>query len=487
MSNTIVIFGASGDLTSRKLIPALYSLYLKKRLPGDVRIVGCSRSPFSSEQWRDDLEKTTEKFTSEFESDSFKEFAASIFYHKLDIGTIDDFRSLFRFLNEIEGEEDATRIYYLSTAPRFFCPAIENLGIAHKEQVELGSDVKLRGNLNRRVVIEKPFGNDLDSAHALNEKIHEVFAESQVYRIDHYLGKETVQNMLVLRFANSIFEPMWNRNYIDNVQIICSESVDVGRRGGYYNSSGVLRDMFQNHLLQLLMITAMECPARFNAGLVRDEKVKVLQAIKPFSAEQVGTETFRAQYNGYLDSEGVPSDSKTATFAAIKLHVENWRWQGVPFYLCSGKALAKRSTHIVIQFHDPPTLLFSDGPKEHWENNRLIIQIQPDEGIRMRFTTKVPDAGMDLRTTDLDFNFADEYSKSMPDSYQRLLLDAIKGDASLFARSDEVEFAWKIIDPIINTWDQSPTPKLYGYKSGVEMPESCDQWMHFQHKSWWKE
>ena len=217
--------------------------------------------------------------------------------------------------------------------------------------------------------------------------------------------------------------------------------------------------MFQNHLLQLLMITAMECPARFNASLVRDEKVKVLQAIKPFSSEEVRTETYRAQYDGYLDSDGVPAGSKTATFAAIKLKIENWRWNGVPFYLSSGKALAKRSTQIVIQFHDPPTLLFTDGPKEHWDNNRLIIQIQPDEGIRIRFTTKVPDAGMELRTTDLDFKFAEEFTESMPDSYQRLLLDAIKGDASLFARSDEVEFAWKIIDPIIKSWQQTQNPK----------------------------
>lgn len=487
MSNTIVIFGASGDLTSRKLIPALYSLYLKQRLPGDLRIVGCSRSPFSHEQWRASLAETTENFTSEYEKESFDKFAELIFYHKLDIASSEDFESLLHFLDEIEKDEDATRVYYLSTAPRFFAPAIEHLGEVHRARVESCEECKLRGNLKRRIVIEKPFGNDLESAHSLNEKIHEVFDESQVYRIDHYLGKETVQNMMVLRFANSIFEPLWNRNYIDNVQIVCSESVDVGRRGGYYDSSGILRDMFQNHLLQLLMITAMECPARFSADLVRDEKVKVLQSIHPFNGEQVSTETFRAQYDGYRDAEGVPADSQTATFAAIKLGVENWRWNGVPFYLCSGKALAKRSTQIIIQFHDPPTLLFSDDPKEHWDNNRLIIQIQPDEGIRIRFTTKVPDAGMELRTTDLDFHFAEEYSESLPDSYQRLLLDAIKGDASLFARSDEVESAWKIIDPIIEHWQAANSPKLSRYSKGVTFPETCNQWMHFQKRAWWKE
>ena len=349
----------------------------------------------------------------------------------------------------------------------------------------MGEEKPLRNNPNWRIVIEKPFGTDLESAQVLNQRVHGVLDESQVYRIDHYLGKETVQNMMVVRFANSIFEPLWNRNYIDNVQIICSESVDVGSRGGYYDSSGVMRDMFQNHLLQLLMITAMECPPKFEANLVRDEKVKVLQSIKRMNCEDLVQNTFRAQYDGYLDAEGVANDSQTPTFAAIRLQIENWRWNGVPFYLCSGKALEKRLTQIVIEFTDPPTLLFSNGAKDQWENNRLVIRIQPDEGIKVRFTTKVPDSGMDIKTTDLDFNFHEEYSQSMPDAYQRLLLDVIKGDASLFARADEVEQAWSVIDPIIHSWAECEAPGLGSYPKGVDLPECVEEWMKEQNRSWW--
>lgn len=485
MSNTLIIFGASGDLTSRKLIPALYSLYVKQRLPGETRIVGASRSTFTHEQWRESLKESTRSFVKEFDEKQFDEFARLIFYHPLDIGNQDDFVSLSRFLKTIEGDVEPIRIYYLSTAPQFFCPAIDAIGNANSILVESGEEKPLRGNPKSRIVIEKPFGTDFETARALNQRVHSVLDESQVYRIDHYLGKETVQNMMVLRFANSIFEPIWNRNYIDNVQIICTESVDVGSRGGYYDRSGVLRDMFQNHLLQLLTITAMECPPRAQADMVRDEKVKVLQAISPMSPHDLIQNTFRAQYKGYRESKGVLENSQTPTFAALKLKIENWRWNGVPFYLCSGKALEQRVTQIVIEFYDPPTLLFSKAPKHHWENNRLVIRIQPDEGIKLRFTTKVPDAGMDLKTTDLDFNFQEEFSNSMPDSYQRLLLDAIKGDASLFARADEVENAWHIIDPIVETWEKSGLPEMQNYPPGVELPEPCEQWMRNQKRAWW--
>ncbi|MEE2639140.1 MAG: glucose-6-phosphate dehydrogenase [Planctomycetota bacterium] len=485
MSNTIIIFGASGDLTSRKLIPALYSLFIKNRLPGETRIVGASRSRFSHQQWREALRESTREFVSDFEEESFSQFSQSIHYQPLDISQLEDFVSLSRLLREIEKGEDAVRVYYLSTAPRFFGEAIRNIGRAHRLLVDQGEEVELRGNPNCRIVIEKPFGTNLETAQALNRQIHEVLDESQVFRIDHYLGKETVQNMMVLRFANSIFEPLWNRNYIDNVQIICSESVDVGSRGGYYDSSGVLRDMFQNHLLQLLMMTAMECPPKFEANLVRDEKVKVLRAISRQTPEDIFRDTFRAQYSGYTDEKGVPDESRTATFAAVRMHIENWRWNGVPFYLCSGKGLEKRLTQIVIEFQDPPTLLFSDGPKEKWENNRLVIRIQPDEGIRMRFTTKVPDAEMDLKTTDFEFDFSDEFCGEMPDSYQRLLLDALKGDASLFARSDEVENAWRVIDPIIQAWGEFDRPALASYPKGAVLPDDCERWMNQQKKSWW--
>jgi glucose-6-phosphate 1-dehydrogenase len=311
-----------------------------------------------------------------------------------------------------------------------------------------------------------------------------VFAEQQVYRIDHYLGKETVQNLLVLRFANSIFEPIWNRNYIDHVQITVAEEVDVGRRAGFYDRTGVIRDMFQNHLLQLLMITAMEAPARFTADFIRDEKVKVLRAVKPMTAQEVARDTIRGQYTGYLQAEGVPPGSQTATFAALKLRVDNWRWNGVPFYLRSGKAMSCRTTQIVIQFRQPPVMIFEGGPRSFLDANKLVVQIQPAEGIQLHFETKVPDAGMRLQTTDLDFKFAREFRGAMPDAYQRLLLDAMTGDASLFARSDEVETAWSIIDPILAAWQTPAAPPLDVYPAGQWGPDSSDRWMREQGREW---
>ena len=323
----------------------------------------------------------------------------------LDIGEAGDFQRLATFLNELEQDEDATRVYYLSTAPALYAQAIAQLGAA-------GLSDETRGS--RRVVIEKPFGTDRPSATDLNADVHKVFDERQIYRIDHYLGKETVQNLLVLRFANSIFEPLWNRNYIDHVQITVAEEVAVGRRGGYYDPAGVLRDMFQNHLLQLMMITAMEAPVRYESAFVRDEKVKVLQAIRPIAVDEIAAHTVRGQYDGYLQEPGVPADSETATFAAIKLHIDNWRWKDVPFYLRSGKAMSCRTTQIVIQFREPPHALFTGENEQSMEANRLVIQIQPAEGIQLHFQTKVPDAGMRLRTTDLDFPLCRSVLKAGP-------------------------------------------------------------------------
>jgi len=311
-----------------------------------------------------------------------------------------------------------------------------------------------------------------------------VFREEQVYRIDHYLGKETVQNILVLRFANSIFEPVWNRNYIDHVQITVAEEVHVGRRGGYYDQAGVLPDMFQNHLLQLLMVVAMEAPVRFAANPVRDEKVKVLAAIRALEGRAVAADTLRGQYRGYRNEPGVASESQTATFAALRLAVDNWRWQGVPFYLRSGKAMSCRTTQIVIQFRSPPHMVFNSHTTTTCEANRLVIQVQPAEGIQLHFQTKVPDAGMQLRMTDLDFRFQKEFSGVMPDAYQRLLLDTFIGDASLFARSDEVELAWGIIDPILAAWQETHQPELLVYEPGLWGPEESTQWMQRQGRQW---
>ncbi|MCA9154893.1 MAG: glucose-6-phosphate dehydrogenase [Planctomycetales bacterium] len=476
MAHTIVIFGASGDLTSRKLIPALYQLDQKNRLPADTQVIGVSRSEFTDDAWRASLAESTQKFAArDFNEAAWSKFAQRVFYQPGDIGTPEDFTALDDRLRQLEGESAATRIYYLSTLPRLYPEAVARLGAAGLAGEEHGQ---------RRIVIEKPIGTDLASAHSLNEAIHRVFQEHQVYRIDHYLGKETVQNMLVLRFANSIFEPIWNRNYIDHVQITVAEEVTVGRRGGYYDTSGVLRDMFQNHLLQLMMITAMEAPVRYEADLVRDEKVKVLRAVRPLAGADFARDTVRGQYDGYLRENGVPANSQTATFAALKLHVDNWRWNGVPFYLRSGKAMSCRTTQIVIQFRKPPHMMFSDGAKRQMDANRLVIQIQPAEGIQMHFMTKVPDAGMKLRMTDLDFSFQREFTGSLPDAYQRLLLDVINGDASLFARSDEVELAWGIVDPILAAWQSPAAPPLESYAVNGWGPDGCSQWMSEQGRQW---
>ena len=482
MPYTFIIFGASGDLTSRKLIPALYQLRRKGRLPPQTRIVGFARTPFSHDEWRARLARSTAQFSEgDFQADLWDDFARDVYYQPGDLEHPGDMQALAAFLDRLEGQEAsgagaaAARIYYLATAPQFYEPAIHCLG-------ECGLADESRGV--RRVVIEKPFGSDLASARKLNEAVHRVFAERQVYRIDHYLAKETVQNIFVFRFANAIFEPLWNRNYIDHVQITAAEEVTVGRRGAYYETAGVLRDMFQNHLLQLLTVTAMEVPARFDATLVRDEKVKVLESIRPLEPTDVGRATMRGQYDGYRREDNVAPDSQTATFAAVKLCVDNWRWQGVPFYLRSGKAMSCRTTQIVIQFRKPPHIMFPGQENGSGDANRLVIHIQPAEGIQVHFETKVPDAGMKLRMTELEFRFDAEFHQAMPEAYERLLLDVLTGDASLFARSDEVELAWGIIDPIPRGWVETGEPKLAIYEPGMWGPAECRQWIERDGREW---
>jgi len=473
----MVIFGASGDLTSRKLIPALYELFRRGRLPKQTRVLGAARSPFSDQAWREQLAETTQKFVGEnFDSEKWREFAQWIHYCSVDIEQPADFRRLADKLEELEGGQAVERVYYLATMPQLYQTMATRLGEAGLASEETGA---------RRIVIEKPFGTDLNTARELNHAINREFREEQVYRIDHYLGKETVQNMMVLRFGNSIFEPLWNRNYIDHVQITVAEEVTIGRRAGYYDKSGVLRDMFQNHLFQLMMVIAMEAPAKYNASCVRDEKVKVLRAVRPLHGSDFTNCGIRGQYEGYLDEEGVAPNSPTETFVALKLHIDNWRWKGVPFYLRSGKGMSCRTTQIVIEYKEPPHLVFSGGRESVPQANRMVIQIQPAEGIQIHFQSKVPDQGMKLRTSQLDFRFSDgAKGQSSPDAYQRLLQDALQGDASLFARSDEVELAWHIIDPIIAAWRSPAAPDLSIYPLAGWGPDACGAWLAEQERQW---
>jgi glucose-6-phosphate 1-dehydrogenase len=476
MAHTVVIFGASGDLTSRKLIPALYELYRKKRLPPDTRIVGFSRTKFSDDSWRETLAETTARFVGKmFDAALWQQFAPKISFLPGDLSASADMLQLREHLTKLEDGQATTRIYYLSTAPQLYIPAIAQLGAAGLARED---------SAPRRVVVEKPFGTDLASARELNQKVHEVFSEHQIYRIDHYLGKETVQNVLVLRFANSIFEPIWNRNYIDHVQITAAEELTVGHRAAYYDSVGILRDMFQNHLLQLMTFTAMEAPARFDADAIRDEKVKVLRSVRVMKPDEVYTDTIRGQYRKYRDEPGVPPESEAATFGAVKLHIDNWRWQDVPFLLRSGKAMSCQTTQIVIQFRQPPHMIFEGGPRAAFESNRLVIQVQPAEGLQLHFHTKVPDAGMKVRLTDLSFNFRDRFTGGMPEAYQRLLLDVLQGDASLFSRADEVELAWSIVDPIQRGWERPGWPPLALYEAGGWGPPSSVEWMCRQYREW---
>lgn len=477
MAHTMVIFGASGDLTSRKLIPALYELFRRGRLPQETRIIGCSRSQYTDEAWRTQLAESTAKFIGAgFDAEKWQSFSTSIFYQPLDIEHPEDFNKLAGRLNELEGGKSADRVYYAATMPQLYQGVAASLGAAGLADDSRGA---------RRIVIEKPFGTDLASARELNQAMNRVFREDQVYRIDHYLGKETVQNIMVLRFGNSIFEPLWNRNYIDHVQITVAEEVIIGRRAGYYDKSGVLRDMFQNHIFQLMMVVGMEAPVKYNATCVRDEKVKVLRSVRPFHGSDFSNAGIRGQYEGYISEEGVAKDSPTETFAALKLYIDNWRWKGVPFYLRSGKGLSCRTTQIVIDFKEPPHLVFSGGRESTPQANRLVIQVQPAEGIQIHFQSKVPDQGMRLRTSQLDFRFDDNIGgQSMPDAYQRLLQDALQGDASLFARSDEVEMAWQIIDPIIAAWRSPAAPEMHTYPLAGWGPDACAQWMEEQGRSW---
>jgi glucose-6-phosphate 1-dehydrogenase len=472
-TTTLVIFGASGDLTQRKLIPALYNLFRRKRLPDELNIVGFARRPWSDDDFRKLLLEDVQKIEKDnFDQGAWDDFSSRLRYWKGDLATRADYEGLSGFLDKLE-KRNANRLYYLATAPDYYEPVVSNL---HAVGLADESDGW------RRVVIEKPFGYDLASALALNRVVHAAFKENQVYRIDHYLGKETVQNVLFFRFANAIFEPIWNRNYVDHVQITVAEDLDVGTRAGYYDKAGVMRDMFQNHLLQLLCLVAMEPPASFSADALRNEKVKVLSAVRPISI----ADTVRAQYEGYLETPGVAPNSQTPTYAALELYVDNWRWQDVPFFLRSGKALERKTSEIIVQFRRPPTQYFNLPRGRRLTPNTLSLCIQPDEGIHLKFETKVPNSANDIRSADMDFHYRDSFKDTaLPDAYERLLLDALLGDASLFTREDEIELSWKLIDYVMRGWETPQAPPLVAYPRGSWGPDEATELLSDEERDWW--
>ncbi len=478
----VVIFGASGDLTQRKLMPALFSLTCEGLAPEQFVVVGVARSDMNDDSFRQATQEgitTYSRIKPDDLCQKWEGFAQSLYYHRTDYADPAGYQGLIERLNQISAKRGicCNYLFYLATPPDLYPVIVEQLGragLARQSPESL-----------RRIIIEKPFGHDLASAVELNRQVHQVFDESQVYRIDHYLGKETVQNLLVFRFANAIFEPLWNRNYIDHVQITVAEEVGLGSRAGYYDKAGVLRDMFQNHLLQLLTLTAMEPPAEFNATSLRDEKVKVLKAVRLIKPEEVGQYTVRAQYRTYRDEKGVAPGTETPTFAVLKLYVDNWRWSNVPFYLRSGKAMGSKVTEVSIQFRHVPHLMFPLPASEQLPPNVLSLCLQPNEGMNLRFETKIPGAGMRTQPVDMNFLYEEDFGKNtIPEAYERLILDALHGDASLFTRSDEIELAWRLIDSILQGWQTKHLPILSFYESGVWGPGDADEFIHADGREW---
>jgi len=487
--HVMVVFGATGDLSHRKVFPALAQLWRTNLLPVDWMLVAVGRRPYDDETFRAEVARALEQFSRvPLEADVARQFLERIAYHQGDFADDEVFDRLSVRLDEIDAEHGTrgNRLFYLATHPSAFAQLVGQLG-------RCGLDHEIHGGGWRRIVIEKPFGRDLDSAKRLNREVGKVFRESQVYRIDHYLGKETVRNLMVFRFGNGIFEPLWNRRYVDHVQITMGESIGVEERGSFYEETGATRDVIQNHLLQLLTLVAMEPPATFEADALRDEKVKVLRAIPEMSRVDLERNVVRGQYGsgwvgaepvqGYREEVEVDPLSETETFLAARFQIDDWRWSGVPFYLRAGKRLPKRATEIAIQFKAVPHRLFRDAAVDP-EPNLLAIRIQPDEGILLRFGSKVPGLGLDIRTVTMDFTYGSAFSVDSPDAYETLLLDAMLGDASLFTREDEVEAAWSIATPIVESWVDAPAPDFPNYPAGTWGPEAADTLIERDGRRW---
>ncbi len=480
--NAMVIFGASGDLTKRKLLPALFNLACDNLLPQDFAVVGFARREKTHAEFREEMVQAIAQFSrnKNYDSNLLKNFAERIFYYASPFENAGGYTGLQQLLAELDGSHDTAgnRLFYLATPPDYYPEIIQQLGQAGMAKNAAGWT---------RIIIEKPFGRDLATAQELNRQVLQVFEENQVYRIDHYLGKETVQNILVFRLANGIFEPIWNRHYIDHVQITVAENLGVEGRGGYYETAGVMRDMIQNHMLQLLSLVAMEPPIAFAANEVRNEKVKVLQAIRPILPDEVEKYTVRAQYGpgslggkqvpGYLQEPGVPPTSHTETYVALQLYIDNWRWAGVPFFLRSGKRLPKRATEIAIHFKAAPHLLFENGLADNLESNILALRIQPDEGITLKFSAKLPGAAVQLRGVNMDFRYGTSFGKQSPEAYERLIWDCMLGDSTLFTRRDEVEASWEFVTRIITGWQQRGNEPLASYEAGTWGPSQADEFI----------
>ncbi|MDA8202681.1 MAG: glucose-6-phosphate dehydrogenase [Chloroflexi bacterium] len=490
----VVVFGATGDLTHRKILPALYNLRRVGLLPPETTVVAFARRPYTDEQYRAELKEAVAQFSRVPIQDAlWDDFAAGIFYQQGEFHDQEAYKRLSQRLEQLSvarGTRD-NRLFYLATPPSLGPTIIENLGKA-------SLDAEGRGHGWSRIVIEKPFGQDLESARELNRDVGHVFRESQVYRIDHYLGKETVRNLLVFRFGNGIFEPIWNRRYVDHVQITVAESLGVEGRGAFYEEAGASRDILQNHMLQLLSLVAMEPPIAFDADDLRNEKLRVLRAIDcDWNEERVAHDVVRGQYGpgwvagkpvpGYREEPEVARDSTTETFVALRLHIQNWRWADVPFYLRTGKRLAKPATEISVQFKQPPLALFHDV-QQNPEPNLLAMRIQPDEGILLRFVAKVPGLGLDVRSVNMDFTYGSSFVSDTPEAYETLLLDAMLGDASLFTRADEVEAAWAVVSPIDRMWDQwdqsGNRPQFPNYAAGTWGPEEADRLIERDGRRW---